>query len=69
METVIATRLKLKRKEKGLKQAEVAERLGIVQSTYAYYETGRNEPDIETLSKLADIFETTLDYLAGRTNQ
>ena len=54
------------RKKHNKTQQEIADILGITQSAYAYYETGRNEPDIETLKKLADYYETSIDYLVGR---
>lgn len=66
MKSVMSERLKEKREKAGLTQQEVADKLKITQPTYAGYETGRRQPDIETLSKIADIFETSLDYLAGR---
>jgi len=66
MNGLLPERLKEKRAKSKLTQKDVADRLGITQSTYAYYESGRNEPDLETLTKIADIFETSLDYLAGR---
>jgi len=39
--------------------------LGIKRSTYAYYETGVSEPDLETLNNLATLFHTTVDFLIG----
>lgn len=44
------------REAAGLKQAETANKLGIGQSQYAYYETGKVCPDLFTLTKLAEIF-------------
>lgn len=66
--TIIATRLKSLRKEKKLTQRQLASKLQISQSTVALYETGNREPDIDTLEKIADFFDVTLDYLAGRTD-
>lgn len=51
----------------GLKQAEIAEQIGISRQSYCHYETGKREPDFLTLCKLADYFNTTVDYLLGRT--
>ncbi len=60
--------LKLKelRQSLGLTQNKIAEQLNISRSTIAMYETGASEPDNETLTKLADIFNVTIDYLLGR---
>lgn len=63
--STLTDRLKEKRKEYKLTQQAVADKLGITQSTYAYYETGRNEPDIEMLKRLADVFQTSIDFLVG----
>ena len=59
-------RLKLLRKERGLLQRDVAEHLNIAVSTYSYWENGKFEPDQESLSKLADFFGVSADYLLGR---
>ena len=68
MTTAVQERLREKRTKLNLTQEAVAQKLKIAQSTYAGYETGKRQPDIETLSKLADFFETSTDYLLGRYN-
>lgn len=55
------------RKQLGLTQKQVAEKLGITQPSYIRYEIGNSEPTLENLVKLADIFEVSVDYLLGRT--
>jgi transcriptional regulator with XRE-family HTH domain len=52
-----------------LTQEELANRLGITRAALSHYETGRREPDYETLVKFADFFEVSLDYLVGRTDK
>lgn len=54
------------RKEKGLTQADLAAQLNIAQRTYSHYEKGTNEPSIETLIKLADIYGVPVDVIIGR---
>jgi len=49
----------------GLTSEAVAHHLGVAQPTYAGYETGRREPDIETLIKLAKFYDTSVDILVG----
>lgn len=49
--------LKLLRKEKKYKQDEVAEFLGIKRQAYSHYETGRNFPPVETISKIAELYQ------------
>lgn len=60
--------LKKLRTEKGLSQKELTDRLTINRSTYARYETSSTQPDFETLSKLADFYDVSVDYLLGRTD-
>ena len=59
-------RLKELRAKKGLKQSEAAEILGIATSTYSKYERGESQPDFRTLSKIADFFEVSVDFLLNR---
>lgn len=46
-------------------QEDVALKIGVARPTYANYEKGKREPDFETSQKLADLFDTTIDYLLG----
>ena len=54
------------RKERNVLQQTVAEAVGVSRQAYGLYETGKREPDLETLSKIADYFGVTVDYLLGR---
>ncbi len=60
-------RLKELRKEKGLLQKEVAQIIGVSTQSYNYYETWTNKPDPDILIKLANLYEVSIDYLLGRT--
>lgn len=55
------------RKKRGILQKEIAKELKISQQAYANYENGKRQPDIEMLSKIADYFGVSVDYLLGRT--
>lgn len=57
--------LKILRKNRNITQENLAEYLGVNQKVISHYETGRNEPDINTLIKLADYFNCSVDYLIG----
>lgn len=59
-------KLKECRKAKKMTQEEVAKLLNVTTQTYQNYELNKREPNIETLIKLANIFDTTIDYLIGR---
>lgn len=54
------------RKQKGFTQCEVANQIFMTQNGYSNYENGRTEPNIQTLCKLADFYNVSLDYLVGR---
>ena len=56
-------RLKEARKAARMTQAEVAKILGVNQNTYSYWETGKTKIDNISLSKLAEIFNVSIDYL------
>lgn len=53
------------RKNLGLKQKYVAERLGIKPTTLYKYEAGLVEPNISMLTKMADFFATSVDEIVG----
>lgn len=65
----IGNRIAFLREQRGLTQEELATSLGISRAALSHYEKNRREPDTETLSKVADLFHVSLDYLAGRTTQ
>lgn len=54
------------RKDKDLSQAQLAKFMNIGTSTLGMYETGKREPNTEILSKIADFFDVSVDYLLGR---
>lgn len=54
------------RKLKGYTQARMAEDLGIPRSTYTNYETGNRTPDLDTLERISDTLDCSLDELFGR---
>lgn len=56
------------RKEKRLSQTELAKYLHVSQATVTAWETGRSDPNISALNALADFFNVSTDYLAGRTS-
>lgn len=55
------------RKDRGLRQKDLAEELQVAQTTIANYEQGTRFPDEATLHRLADFFGVSLDFLMGRT--
>lgn len=61
-------RLKQLRESKGLTQSQLAEELSIGRASISNYELGSRTPDLDVLVKIADYFEVTTDYLAGKSN-
>lgn len=59
-------RLSELRKQKGLKQGDLAASLGVAQSTLSGWENGKFEIDDKNKIKLADFFGVSIDYLLGR---
>ena len=59
-------RLKQLREEHNLSQQALADKLQTVRSTINKYEKNTRKPEYETLIKIADLFDTTTDYLLGR---
>ena len=60
--------LKSLRLQLGLNQSDFAKAIGVSRSTIGMYETGRREPDFETLELIADYFNVSLDYLMGNSD-
>lgn len=62
-------RLKELRKQAHLTQVELASKLGIVQSSYADWERGKKKPTQDNLVKIAQIFNVSVDYLVGNSDE
>ena len=58
--------LKEIRLARGMTQEQLANICGLEQSRIARYESGKREPDLDTLRKLAEALDCTLDELIGR---
>ena len=57
------------REDRDLTQKELAQILGMSQTGYSKYETGENDIPTAILIKLADFYQTSTDYLLGRTDE
>ncbi len=64
----LGERIKQLRLEKNYYQVEIANFLHVTIGTISNYENGVHNPDVETLCKLAEYFEVSVDYLLGRTD-
>jgi methanogenic corrinoid protein MtbC1 len=62
-----STRLRELRATRKLRQKDLAEKLGVAQTTVANYEQGSRFPGEQMLERIADFFDVSLDYLLGRS--
>lgn len=56
------------RKESKLSQDALAKKVGVHPNVIGRYERGEAKPTIEVATKMADVFEVTVDYLVGKTD-
>ncbi len=61
-------RIRTLREELKMSQIDLAKQFNITSATISQYELGKRFPDQETLEKLADFFNVSVDYLLCRTN-
>ena len=57
------------REDRDIKQEAIAKILYVRQATYSRYETGEIDIPVRTLIRLAEYYNTSVDYLVGRTNE
>lgn len=57
------------REDRDISQAEMAAMLNIHQTTYSNYELEKGNIPLQTLIRLADYFQTSIDYLVGLTDE
>ena len=57
------------REDRDLTQSQIAQYLNIKQNTYSRYETNDRAVPLDVLDRLADLYNTSVDYLMGRTDE
>ena len=65
----VGERLAVLRKLKKLKQSDIANYLGLTTAGYQNYVNGRREASYKVLIELADLFDVTIDYILGRSDE
>ena len=67
--STFAQRMKELRKERKLKQQQLADQFSVKLRTYQGYEYGESYPEVAKLIAIADYFDVSLDYLVGRSDE
>ena len=62
-----AKNIKTERENKHISQSKFSELIGVTPQAVSKWECGQSTPDMETVCRIADILEVSLDYLVGRT--
>ena len=57
--------LKEARLKSGLSQKDLSENIGVAKSTYSLYESGKREPNVDTIKKIASALNVSADMLLG----
>lgn len=65
---IMKTRIRDLREDRDLSQTEISKLLKISQVAYSYYECNKRNISLESLGKLADYYNVSLDYLLYRTD-
>lgn len=60
---IVSNSIKKLREEKGMTQDELAEQLNVTRQAVSSWETGKTQPDIETLTRLAEIFDVSVERI------
>lgn len=66
--SVFSERLQKRRLLKDWSKSATAEKLGISAQRYSNWEYGSRQPDYDMLTQIAELFDTTTDYLTGKTD-
>ncbi|GAA4839386.1 hypothetical protein GCM10023310_16490 [Paenibacillus vulneris] len=56
------------REKHSLTQEGLSNKLGITRASLSHYENNRREPDYDTIVSIANLFNVSIDYLIGRTD-
>lgn len=66
---MLSQRIKMLRLARGVSQVDMAKALGVTKQSVSNWENDNIQPSIDMLSKLADYFAVSTDYLLGRSDQ
>ena len=66
---MVCSRIRALREDSDQSQTQLARRLGMSQAGYSKYETGENEVPTSILIRLSEMYQTSVDYLLGLTDE
>lgn len=69
MKIRVGARIAIRRQRLNWTQFDLADRLKLSRAAVSHFESGRRQPDLETLDLLADTLGVTMDYLFGREDR
>jgi len=64
----IGNRIRFLRNQNKIDRQQLADAIGITYHALSKYETDERQPGYDTLAKIADFFDVSVDYLLGRTD-
>lgn len=65
---MVYSRIRDLREDRDLKQQELADYLNCSQVCYSRYENGQRDIPLETIARIADFYNVSVDYLLNRTD-
>lgn len=68
LKNILGKRIKLQRQKLKIRNIDIAEKLGVNKSTVSNWIIGHRTPESQTLSNLAEVLNTSVDYLTGKTD-
>lgn len=68
MENEFPVRLRKLRERRKMKRCVLSDLCGVSRNMIGRYESGKIKPTVDVVQSLADIFDTSTDYLLGRTD-
>jgi len=69
MQESLGLRIRLARTRRGMKQAELADAIGISRNAMSLIEKGTSDPAFSRVQKMAEVLKTSLDYLGGKKEE
>jgi transcriptional regulator with XRE-family HTH domain len=69
MKETLGLRIRLARTRRGIKQAELADLIGVSRNAMSLIEKGTSDPAFSRVQKIAEVLKTSLDYLGGKKDE